>query len=224
MLVTFILCIGLRQSQLTNAIFPGAGLYGTSTDLTPIEMYFPFRSGTVTWRVPKAYLPFIPNWKGGNQSHIEIRAVFNWDSTEMLPLSTVKKVNGKPDADRQLFLEIGAGDNTARRDWELLRSSWIVAIGEEGDLIEYHYKQLPGAPPPLSDSIFVPKDQPPNLVYIRCPRNSLGDFLMCQARTDFSEKLLLKYNVSSRDLNRWQEIDARARVLVSGFLVSESAH
>jgi hypothetical protein len=144
-----------------------------------------------------------------------------WDSTEMPPLSTVKKVNGKPDADLQLKLQIAAGNNTARHDWENSVLPRLEVMNDGDDLVSYRYKRQGTS---IDDAVFAPKHQTEDLVYITCPRNSLGDLMMCFARTDLNENLVLKYNISPNDLNRWREIDARARTLASSFRVAESSN
>ena len=222
LLITLVLCIALRQSQWVNAIFPGAGLYGTSADPKPIEMNLKTRSGHVTWRVPKAYLTFVPNWKGGEQKEIHVAAALYWASPEMPPWSTVKKIDGKPTADTELLIEIiGSGGFAVKPDWEQRYSSKLTVAGEEDDLVRYRYKQ---SPPPLTDVIFLPKEQPENPVYITCAANSLGNLLWCRAQTNLMADVVLDYHFSSLYLNRWQEIDARARALASSFLMTKTAN
>jgi hypothetical protein len=207
------------SSALRDLIFPGLANQGSSRDLKPIELCFRQPEGPLCWHIPKAYLSFVPNWKGGEQKIIVIDAALFWDSDVMPPTSTAPR---KPD-DRLLIYISQGGRFFARRYFQENLMPLLELVATENGFNEYRYKEVNGRRVTL-DSIFVPTDHPANFIYFNCTHHSEQQLINCDARIDFMEDVTAHYVFFSGNLPRWREIDTKVRLLMKSFLTSDSSH
>lgn len=197
--------------KIGNALFPGLGTYVSSRETTIVSIHFRTRTGDVHWRIPKAFLSFAPNLKGGEQSNIIVDAAIYLDSDNFAPWSVSQ--TRQPSPDDKLSVHINAsGNHTTRRMWDTHVLPQLDAVGKSGGLEEYKYK--PKRTVQMTAAVYRPLDtESPS--YIECVRNSFGNLLGCGAHADFAENIAVVYFFSSRHLGRWREMDAKARAIVA---------
>jgi hypothetical protein len=190
---------------------------GQTTDMDSVDIRLSGQGGSVSLRIPKAYLDWKKNWDGGDQDFISMEASL----PDMVPLTRDPRPVVKS-KDRVLITldwsyNFGIGrsiDQRVERDLSVVHS--------DGDLIwlrAHDFKDRQGnLRPSVDEEDYALHEKDPK-VLLSCLPYKFGPDVGCHISTDITDRVRANYIIRRSELYRWKEIDSRVRALIQSFVI-----
>jgi len=206
---------------------PGAqGLfYGRTVDTTPVEIALQDKDETTRFKIPKVYLTFSENWKGGPQDFIRLETIF----PSMAPLSAHRTSARGTDVliiSLRSYANTGGNYNIQRTLSRLLAAEWVFVnrlVEPSGvGFGKYVYKRdemKQKNENVMIHEYLVPEDNASADVYFQCIREKNNPEVGCIAFFAFGKNLSLEIVFRRSELQKWQEIRRASINLLESFRV-----
>jgi len=198
--------------------------FGRTTDPTPVEVTLQDRDQLIRFKIPKVYMTFSDNWKGGVQNFIALETIF----PSMAPLSATRSSSRGTDVvaiDLHSYAYTGADNNVSRiLEWEM-GTQWTlmdrIADQSGQEYLVYVRKGDENKrfmPNMMVTEFLVPDrggDQPD--IYFDCLREEGNPAVGCIANSNFGRNLSLEFIFRRTELRHWPEIRDAVMSLLNGF-------
>jgi hypothetical protein len=189
--------------------------FGRTTDPTPIDVAIQDKSEILHFRIPKMYMSFSENWKGGLQEFIALELLF----PSMAPLSsaTDNSITGESEAlvvNLQSFYNTGGNYNIPNLIRYYIRDQWTF-IEKITDKRNHQYKyyvnqrdvEKRNDDTRLIKEFFVPDEQD---IYFECLKEAANPHVGCSGFVNYGQNLLLRFQFKRSQFERWPEIRGAA--------------
>jgi hypothetical protein len=198
--------------------------FGRTTDPTPVEVALPDRGQLIRFKIPKVYMTFSDNWKGGVQDFIVLETIF----PSMAPVSATRSSEHGADV---VVIDLSShgsteGDNNVSRvlEWKIA-TQWTLAdriMDQSGQefLVYVHKEEVKkrSLSNVMMKEFLVPDsgaDQP--TIYFDCLREEGHPAVGCIAKSNFGHNLSLEFIFRRTELQHWREIRDAVMKLLNGF-------
>jgi len=198
--------------------------FGRTTDPTPVEVALQDRGELIRFKIPKVYMTFSDNWKGGEQDFIVLETIF----PSMAPLSATRSSERGADVvaiDLHSYEHTGAGTNVSRLLEWTISTQWTLVgriVGQSGQKFRVYVDKGDEKKWAMHDVMeaeyFVP-DNDANApdIYFDCLRDETNPGAGCIAKSNFGQNLALELSFKRSQLGHWREIRDGAVSLLDGF-------
>jgi hypothetical protein len=197
--------------------------FGRTKDPTPVEVALQDRDQLILFKIPKVYMTFSDNWKGGVQDFIYLETIF----PSMAPVSATRWSGDDADVvaiDLMSYANTGADKNVSRElKWEIA-TQWTLVdriTDESGQKFLVYVANTDVAKRAVRnviiDEYLLPDSAKHPDIYFKCLRKEGNFLLRCRAHSNFGQNLSLEFNFEHTELQRWQEIRDAVIKLLNGF-------
>jgi hypothetical protein len=198
--------------------------FGRTTDPTPVEVALQDKEQLIRFRIPKVYMTFSDNWKGGVQDFIVLETIF----PSMAPLSATRSSERGPDVviiDLQSHGSTEGDSNVSRElEWRIATQwSLVDRIAEQSGetfRVYVHNEDVKNRAMRnvMMKEFLVPDSgaDPPN-IYFDCLIEGENPSVGCFAHSNFGQNLSLEFIFRRTELQHWREIRDAVVNLLNGF-------
>jgi hypothetical protein len=189
--------------------------FGQTTDPTPVDVAIQDKSEVLHFRIPKMYMTFSENWKGGLQPGITLETLF----PSMAPTSA----GANTDATR-LVIRVNSylGDyrmstllpNKIFTQWAFVENvtdaknrSYRLYVNKE----DVERRKDPAV---MIKEFFVPSGEQ---FYLECLREIKNPFVGCALFANFGQNLILSFVFKQSQFEKWPEIHEAVLNLLNSF-------
>jgi hypothetical protein len=199
--------------------------FGRTTDPTPVEVALPDRGQLIRFKIPKVYMTFSDNWKGGVQDFIVLETIF----PSMAPLSATRSSERGADVvsiDLHSYEYTGADTDVSRTLKWKIATQWTLVermIDESGQKYLVYVRKGDEKKRFMSnvmmEEYLVPdRDAEQSDIYFDCLVEGANVGTGCGGHSNFGRNLSLEFTFRRSELQHWQKIQASVLNLLNGFM------
>jgi hypothetical protein len=193
--------------------------FGRTTDPTPVDVAIQDKSEILHFRIPKMYMTFSENWKGGLQEFLVLEVLF----PSMAPRSSVaNSITTGPDVlviNLESFYNTGAENNIPKLIRYFVADQWAFVediTDNKGRRYKYYVNKRDVEKRQdstlLIKEFFVPDGQD---IYFECLREAANPHVGCSGVVNYGQNLSLRFQFRRSQFERWPEIREAALTLLN---------
>jgi hypothetical protein len=198
--------------------------FGQTTDATPVNLAMQDADGIVQFRIPKSYLSFSENWKGGLQTVVNLEVV----APKMSPRSITKESLASPNViDIHLYSFVDRGGNHSVRSTidRAIDRKWWIEVDRYLDAQGQSYKIYVSSrdvekrknKSMMIKEIFVPEENGGADIYFDCLREAGNNSVGCGAILNYGKDISLEFHFRRTEFEKWREMRQLTNQLLDQF-------
>jgi hypothetical protein len=204
----------------SSAEMQSRSYFGRTTDPTPVDIALQDKNEIIHFTIPKVFMTFSKNWKGGLQSGITLEVIY----PSMAAVSATRNSSSGSDVvviNLDSFADMGGNYSVSRIIPLLLKTQWaFVEDVRDGQGRSYRmYVNKEDVEKRKIESYLIKEFLVPENgdIYFECLKEISNPHVGCIGTMNYGQTLSLRYIFRRSEFEKWPEIQKAVISLLNSF-------